>query len=317
MLKVKRKLGLDSVRLSSTLEGSPCRPRGVSPRRAHTHLVSRPRPATSRTRVPQSSIPEIRLVFEAFNLLSISAKVFFAKIPAVLLNPDVPLLFNAFSDSFELFTRLASLSFQAVNRSNSRQAHSSSLFQAAKAMSLNWIEFIESMNQVSTIGMFPLFQQTEIDFQTILDLLERLNVSIKSHHFKTDAAANSVLELYRAVKRLKDDLLPTFESHCKQFDVHTPMKNVTNLTRLLFDRSILPYFRQAAEFSSIRFQILGKCQSISAAVESAQAFDEVLANLKMRSVVLNRELSTLHEQLNLPFSIEIAVIDRTETIAEP
>jgi hypothetical protein len=214
-----------------------------------------------------------------------------------------------FSDSFDSFTRLASLSFEAINPAKSQSSRSSSLFQAGKTLMFSWAAFLAGLNRISTVGLFPLFRQTEIDFRAIIDLLEIVNASIGSDQFKTDAAANIILDLYRSVTQLKEQTLEQFDSNCVDFDVTLPIRQITTLTHALFGRSILPYFRQAAELSSARIQILAKCSAIVASVESAKVFEALLAAATKHSVMLNRELSALHTQLHLPFSVEVLVVE--------
>jgi hypothetical protein len=291
-----------SVRLKprAAYESKSSLPPTLTPRRsarAETALT----PMNSRTRTPQSSCSEMRLLYAAFNSLSESYKWYDSIIPSRLTNEAFPVLFSRFSDAFDGFTRLAARALGSVNPSHvvPYQA-TSSLALAARTLALAWVACLSGITSISEKGTAPLFQRIASHFHAILQILQLVGRAFKSERFRTDVGGNALEELVAAVQRVQRDVEVNV-------DIDSEIREITNLTRVLFDRALPLYFRQASELSWYRTQIIGKCAEIREFAAAVIEFEPIVGRLKSEAVAFNRELTGIQTILNLPFAIEVTV----------
>jgi hypothetical protein len=251
-------------------------------------------------RTPQSSSPYLRPFYEAFNVLTDSAKAYISTFPAPILIQTFPAHFSAFSTNFDAFARSACRALGSVNPTHTLKYQStSSLAQSAKALEMSWWDCFLETQAMDENDSAPLFATSAAQFGEVFEMLQQADQVFKANRSSSEIARSELgvatLEPLVAQLRKVQELFQARQNS------EAALREAAELGRVLFDRATPTFFKQPSELNWYRGQILSKIAEIREFNQAVVEFETIISALKSSSIRFELEIRKVFGALNLPF----------------
>jgi hypothetical protein len=149
--------------------------------------------------------------------------------------------------------------------------------------------------------MLAIARGINADVVAITVALRHVDQTFKCERFRTDSGGNALEQLKALVGRVQLAALAR-----EEIDAH--VGEMTEKTRVLFDRALPLFFRQAAELNWYRASVLGKCAELREFSRAAREFEPALGRLQADGIALSGELARMEAVLGISPSAGLAAI---------
>ena len=282
-----------------------------TPRRISTPLSTRF--ASDQTRKLLEYYTNLKQNYHAFNF----------DVPEKLFDCEFSRQFSRFTTRFDCFSRQLACLYGTVNPkksiTNSSSMITSSLHQAAKLFTTEWIDFIERLNNISEEGISPHISMTNNNLTVLFQNLATISTIILVDKFKGDVPGYIVRSICAVCLRIKDSLVEEYSKpKSKRFlnfdynNFEEQCRKCSQLTASLFEQNLPPNSFTLTEMLSIKSGIVTTISTISQILRSAMYFEDRIMKLKRSIISFNNELNKVEIHANLPFCIELSLDEPNE-----